>query len=98
MNAEAGLSEHGISQGLHPKRGGGVSKNQLGTIVFASPTICGGEVFMRVANMVGDKRQESLYCSGNLPPGDVAKPVAKTGLEPLQAGPSAVRGTPPRER
>ena len=39
-----------------------VSKNQLGTIVFASPTICGGEVFLRVADMVGDKRQESLYC------------------------------------
>ena len=28
----------------------------------------------------------------------MAKPVAKTGLEPVQPGPSAVRGTPPRER
>ncbi len=39
-----------------------VSKNQLGTIVFASPTICGGEIFLRVADRVDDKRQESLYC------------------------------------
>lgn len=39
-----------------------VSKNQLGTIVFASPTICGGEIFLRVADMVEEKRQESLYC------------------------------------
>jgi len=39
-----------------------VSKNQLGTIVFAAPTICGGELFLRVVDMVGDKRQGPLYC------------------------------------
>ena len=39
-----------------------ISKNQLGTIAFASPTICGSEIFLRVADMVDEKRLESLYC------------------------------------
>ena len=36
--------------------------NQLGSSVFASPTICGGQIFLRVADMRGDIRQETLYC------------------------------------
>ena len=39
-----------------------LAENQLGTIVFASPTICGGQIFLRVADMVDEKRVEMLYC------------------------------------
>lgn len=41
-------------------------KNQLGDDVLATPTICGGRIYHRVA-MVGKdkKRQEWLYCLGN---------------------------------
>ena len=41
-----------------------VSKNRLGDQVFATPTICGGRIFMRVAVMEEGKRQERLYCLG----------------------------------
>ena len=36
--------------------------NQLGTIAFASPTICGGQIYLRVANLVDQERRETLYC------------------------------------
>ena len=36
--------------------------NQLGDSVFASPTICGGQVFMRVGDQVNEQRRETLYC------------------------------------
>ena len=36
--------------------------NQLGTIVYASPTICAGQIFLRVADTVDGKRSETLYC------------------------------------
>jgi len=39
-----------------------LAANQLGSIVFASPTICGGQIFVRVADMRGETRQETLYC------------------------------------
>ena len=39
-----------------------LGENQLGTIAFASPTICGGQIFLRVADMVDEKRVETLYC------------------------------------
>ena len=45
-----------------PKQFEFVAKNQLGTIAFATPTICGGQIFLRVADVVGDKRWETLYC------------------------------------
>ena len=41
-----------------------VSKSQLGEQVFSSPTICGGRIFVRVVEHVGDERQEKLYCLG----------------------------------
>lgn len=41
-----------------------VGENRLGQEVFATPTICGGRVFHRVAEFQGDKRQEYLYCLG----------------------------------
>ena len=45
-----------------PKQFQLVSKNQLGSESFASPTICGGQVFLRVADKVSGRRQETLYC------------------------------------
>ena len=39
-----------------------IAVNQLGTIAFASATICGGQIFLRVADMVDEKRVETLYC------------------------------------
>ena len=39
-----------------------LAKNKLGESVFATPAICGGQIFMRVAHTKGDERQEYLYC------------------------------------
>jgi outer membrane protein assembly factor BamB len=41
-----------------------LAKNKLGDEVFATPTICGGKIYMRVAHRNEDKRQEVLYCLG----------------------------------
>ncbi len=46
-----------------------VAENQLGDEVFATPTICGGRIYLRVAthhNKEG-QRQEMLYCLGASP-------------------------------
>lgn len=42
-----------------------VSKNKLGDIVFATPTISDGRIFMRIARMKNDQRQESIVCIGS---------------------------------
>ncbi len=42
-----------------------VAENQLGRESFASPTICGGQLFLRTAVQAGGKRQEFLYCFGS---------------------------------
>jgi len=42
-----------------------VGKNQLGNEVYATPTICGSRIYMRVAEQQGDLRQEMLYCIGD---------------------------------
>ncbi len=39
-----------------------IAKNQLGIESFASPSICGNQVFLRVAETVSGRRQERLYC------------------------------------
>ena len=41
-----------------------VSENKLGDNVMATPTICGSNVFYRVANQEKNVRQEYLYCIG----------------------------------
>jgi len=41
-----------------------VSRNQLGDEAFATPTICDGRIYMRVASSSGGSRQETLYCIG----------------------------------
>ena len=38
--------------------------NQLGESVFATPTICGSQIYTRVAHQVDGRRQEYLYCLG----------------------------------
>ena len=45
-----------------PEQFGLIAENQLGSEAFATPTICGGQIFLRVADVVGDRRQETLYC------------------------------------
>lgn len=42
-----------------------VAENQLAEEVFATPTICGGRIYMRAASTTDGKRQEWLYCLGN---------------------------------
>ena len=41
-----------------------VGENQLGTEVFATPTICGSRIYHRVASQTDGQRQEWLYCLG----------------------------------
>jgi outer membrane protein assembly factor BamB len=41
-----------------------LAENQLGEEVFATPTICGGRIYFRIANQVDGKRQEELVCVG----------------------------------
>jgi outer membrane protein assembly factor BamB len=37
---------------------------QLGDEAFATPTVCGGRAYLRVASRQGGSRQETLYCVG----------------------------------
>jgi outer membrane protein assembly factor BamB len=48
-----------------PKAFEPVAENQLGDEVLASPAICGGRIFMRIATKSKGGRQEMLYCLGN---------------------------------
>jgi hypothetical protein len=49
---------------ISPKACEVVGENQLGDEVYATPTICGGCIYMRVASMQDDQRHETLYCLG----------------------------------
>ncbi|MGE3410384.1 MAG: PQQ-binding-like beta-propeller repeat protein [Pirellulales bacterium] len=42
-----------------------VEENQLGTDAFASPAICGGQIFLRVGDSSSGSRKETLYCFGS---------------------------------
>lgn len=42
-----------------------VAKNKLGESVFATPAICGGHIYTRVAHLEDGERQEYLYCLGD---------------------------------
>ena len=42
-----------------------IAENQLGEDVYATPVICGGQIFMRVAQGLAKARQEWLYCIGD---------------------------------
>ncbi len=39
-----------------------VAENQLGGEIYATPSICGGEIFLRVADYQGETRSERLVC------------------------------------
>lgn len=39
-----------------------LAENKVGDEAYSTPTICGGQIFLRVASQVDGKRQESLYC------------------------------------
>ncbi len=41
-----------------------ISEQKIGDAIFASPVICGGQIFLRVADFTGDKRSERLVCFG----------------------------------
>lgn len=41
-----------------------VAENQLGDEAFATPVICSGRIYLRVADSSGGSRQEYLYCIG----------------------------------
>lgn len=41
-----------------------VGQNQLGEEVFATPTVCGGRIYLRSASREGGRRRETLYCIG----------------------------------
>ena len=43
-----------------------LAQNQLGDEAYASPTICGSRIYLRIAKR-GENRQEFLYCVGNAP-------------------------------
>lgn len=47
----------------NPREYQAVARNKLGTDVYATPTICGERIYMRVAHE-GETRQEFLYCIG----------------------------------
>lgn len=42
-----------------------IGENQLGDEAMATPTICGGRIYLRVASRKEGQRQEWLYCVGN---------------------------------
>lgn len=42
-----------------------IASNRLGDNVFATPTICGGRIYMRIARMIDGKRQEFLVAIGH---------------------------------
>lgn len=41
-----------------------IAENQLGDEAFATPTFCGNQIYLRVADSSGGSRQEYLYCVG----------------------------------
>ncbi|VTR92607.1 serine threonine protein kinase : Probable serine/threonine protein kinase OS=Planctomyces maris DSM 8797 GN=PM8797T_27337 PE=4 SV=1: PQQ_2 [Gemmata massiliana] len=41
-----------------------LAENRLGDEVFATPVVCGGRIFMRVAIKEKGRREEKLYCLG----------------------------------
>jgi outer membrane protein assembly factor BamB len=41
-----------------------VAENRLGNEVLATPAVCGGRIYMRVATLDGGRRREHLYCLG----------------------------------
>jgi hypothetical protein len=51
----------------NPEKFTSIATHKLGDEVFATPAICGGRIYMRVAQKGGGRRQEFLYCLGESP-------------------------------
>lgn len=49
-----------------------IAENQLGEEAFATPTICGSRIYLRVAAQQNGQRQETLYCLGEPAPATAA--------------------------
>jgi len=49
----------------NPKKFKAVARNQLGDSAFATPTICGDRIYLRIAERASGDRQEWLYCIGS---------------------------------
>jgi outer membrane protein assembly factor BamB len=47
-----------------PKEFESIGENKLGDEVFATPTVCGGRIYIRAAVKVNGVRQETLFCIG----------------------------------
>lgn len=47
-----------------PKKFELIAKNHLGEDVYATPAVCGGHIYLRIAQRTGDVRQEWLYAIG----------------------------------
>jgi len=47
-----------------PEKFTSIATSKLGDEAFATPAICGGRIYVRVAHKVDGKRQEMLYCLG----------------------------------
>lgn len=45
-----------------------LAENRLGEEIYATPAICGGNIFVRVADSASGPRQEMLYCLGRRDP------------------------------
>jgi hypothetical protein len=39
-----------------------LGESQLGNVAFATPALCGGRIYHRVATEQGEQRTETLYC------------------------------------
>ena len=53
--------------GASPDKFASLATNKLGDEAFATPAICGGRIYTRVAEKSGGRRQEMLYCLGEKP-------------------------------
>lgn len=49
----------------NPQKFEQVARNRLGSEAFATPAICGGRIYVRIADGDGSRRQEYLYCLGS---------------------------------
>lgn len=58
------ISENGATfvYRAHPLEFTSIAENKLGDQAMASPTICGGRIFLRVIEQNDGKRREMLYC------------------------------------
>ncbi len=52
---------------VSPEKFTQLGRNKLGDEAFATPAICGGRIYTRIAQKADGRRQEMLYCLGEKP-------------------------------